>query len=488
MARGPSPPSTILIVGAGEFGAATALSLVKGAYAGHEGLITILDRAVDPPAVDAASSDYNKIIRQDYSDPFYAKLACAALTSWRTTEYREHFHESGITVSSARTDPQAKYVRESLAVNLTPEMRCEGRRAFELREATDAKAQYFGVETGDLEGNVAYMNEAGGWADSRGAVVDVLARVRALGVQFAVGEADQLLFGDSKGSKDVRGVRTKQGGAHYADLVVLCTGAWTSTLLPELGHDLLPTGQAVGTIQLSPKEASVYEAVPVAFFLDTGFYCFPPNKDGIVKFAIHDRGWLDPAPHLNLPSIPRTTLTSGYETQQVPPAARRALREGLRRVYPRLAEKDFLETRLCWYTDRPSGDWLLDYHPAYKSLFVASGGSGHAFKFLPVIGDLIVSSMANTLSPKEKSIWSFGGDPSRIDKSRGEHEPMDSMAVSLAFPKPLVILLSHTLDVSPSVLGIARELRTCILAGLVAWSVVSVARLTVDLRRGRPSA
>lgn len=73
-----------------------------------------------------------------------------------------------------------------------------------------------------------------------------------------------------------------------------------------------------------------------------------PNKDRIVKFAIHDRGWLAPAPHLGLPSIPRTTLSVGFEQQQVPPAASRALREGLRRVYPRLAEKDFMETRLCW--------------------------------------------------------------------------------------------------------------------------------------------
>ncbi|KAK4703032.1 glutathione S-transferase, partial [Phenoliferia sp. Uapishka_3] len=373
----PSPPSTVLIVGAGEFGAATALSLVKGPYAGHEHLITILDRSSDPPAIDAASSDYNKIIRQDYSDAFYAALACAAMSLWRSDEYRAHFHECGITVTSSRTDPQAKYVRESLAVNQLPEMLCTGKRAFELPDAVAAKAQYPGVETGDLEGNAAYKNEAGGWADSRGGVVDVLARVRNLGVKFAAGEASELIFEEISGGQNVKGVKTKQGDTLIGDLVVLCTGAWTSTLLPELGHDLLPTGQAVGTIQLSPQEAEVYASVPVGFFLDSGFYCFPPNKEGIVKFAIHDRGWLDP--QLGLPSIPRTTLTVGYENQQVPPAASRALRDGLRRLYPRLAEKEFLETRLCWYTDRPSGDWLLDYHPSYKSLFVASGGSGHAF-------------------------------------------------------------------------------------------------------------
>lgn len=86
--RALAPPQTILIVGAGCFGAATALSLCQGKYREHEHcgslslfllvgdlltvvstVITILDRGAEPPAVDAASSDHNKIIRQDYMDP-----------------------------------------------------------------------------------------------------------------------------------------------------------------------------------------------------------------------------------------------------------------------------------------------------------------------------------------------------------------------------------------------------------------------------------
>ena len=45
-------------------------------------------------------------------------------------------------------------------------------------------------------------------------------------------------------------------------------------------------------------------------------------------------------------------------------------------------------------------------------------------EFIPVIGDLIVSSMEGRLSAQEKSYWSFRGDVSRIDKSRGEHVPV----------------------------------------------------------------
>ncbi|KAK1086110.1 hypothetical protein LTR48_003899 [Friedmanniomyces endolithicus] len=40
--------------------------------------------------------------------------------------------------------------------------------------------------------------------------------------------------------------------------------------------------------------------------------------------------------------------------------------------------------------DTPVGDWLISYHPTYRNLFVATGGSGHAYKFLPVVGESIV--------------------------------------------------------------------------------------------------
>lgn len=112
-----------------------------------------------------------------------------------------------------------------------------------------------------LAPSFADYNEAGGWADSRMAVVDVLSRVRARGVKFASGEAASLLFSADK--KDVKGVTTKGGEEHRADFVILASGAWTGALVPEIAHDLLATGQTVGTIQLSAEEAEEYATIPV---------------------------------------------------------------------------------------------------------------------------------------------------------------------------------------------------------------------------------
>lgn len=36
-------------------------------------------------------------------------------------------------------------------------------------------------------------------------------------------------------------------------------------------------------------------------------------------------------------------------------------------------------TRMCWYSDTPDGNFVIDY-ARYPSLLIASGGAGHAFK------------------------------------------------------------------------------------------------------------
>lgn len=66
----PAPPQTVLIVGAGEFGSMTALTLAEGPYQSRPDLITVLERGAEPPAIDAASSDYNKVRSPGRLRPF----------------------------------------------------------------------------------------------------------------------------------------------------------------------------------------------------------------------------------------------------------------------------------------------------------------------------------------------------------------------------------------------------------------------------------
>ncbi|MEO8396610.1 MAG: sarcosine oxidase, partial [Chloroflexota bacterium] len=47
----------------------------------------------------------------------------------------------------------------------------------------------------------------------------------------------------------------------------------------------------------------------------------------------------------------------------------------------------------CLYCDTRDEHFWIDRHPQRPGLTVAAGGSGHAFKFAPVLGGLIADAM-----------------------------------------------------------------------------------------------
>lgn len=60
----------------------------------------------------------------------------------------------------------------------------------------------------------------------------------------------------------------------------------------------------------------------------------------------------------------------------VPADAEERLRKGLREMLPELPDRPFEKACLCWYTDTPTGDFIMDYHADFSNLLIAGGGSG----------------------------------------------------------------------------------------------------------------
>ncbi|KAH7910985.1 FAD dependent oxidoreductase [Hygrophoropsis aurantiaca] len=306
-------------------------------------------------------------------------------------------------------------------------------------------------------------NLDGGWAEAARAVSVLLARVRAQGgkvwagceVRGLVWEEDVVggsegVGGEGRAQRKCVGVRVlrRRGDTTHnsagadtteevirGDIVVLAAGAWTASAFPELGPSVqgrcVATGQSVATIQLTPASAAPYRDAPVFLDFDTGFYVFPPNPDNIVKFALHAAGHTyvpdngtspnasvgtDLNSNLNSSrvSTPRTIFShpapsltptaSGTpharpDGLRIPRTVVHELREHLRAVYPALADMEFAGTRLCWYTDSPDNDWVIGRVPGAPSLVLATSGSGHAFKFLPIIGSIVADAIEGTLDP-----------------------------------------------------------------------------------------
>ncbi|KAI2627101.1 FAD dependent oxidoreductase [Hypomontagnella submonticulosa] len=444
-------PASILIIGAGVFGLSTALALTKRAEFAATS-ITVLDRSPDRgvfPARDASSIDSSRIIRSDYADPAYAALASEAQAHWRQTDPDSlggegRYTESGFLLA-ANAEPLTRedgsqtgmaYAKKSW-VNALALTQKEGRPLSSIRGLGAAK--YIGVMsgTGAQFADWGYLNQGSGWADAEASMKWFYERVAATDrVTFVNGTAESLETDESL--RRVTGARLKDGTTLSADLVIVAAGAWTPTLV-DLTSQAVATGQVLGYLNLTEEEQEKLEKIPVLMNISTGLFVIPP-RNRVLKVARHAYGYLNPKPLPKPPlGIPRPNVDSSPKfvsqpythlddaTLSIPPEGEKALRDGLRKMvpWPELQDRPFSRTRLCWYTDTATGDWIIDYHPYWQGLFVATGGSGHAFKFLPVIGDKIVDTIMGKCPVGFHEMWKWkpGDDVEKsivtLDGSRG---------------------------------------------------------------------
>lgn len=350
-----------LVIGGGIFGVTTARAL------GRRGLRALV---VDPslgagvPHPLAESTDISKVVRIDYgADEDYTIFGEQALERWRTWEAASLFHETGVTFLSRV--PLDGFERDSYEL-LT-------RRGHRL-ERLDAEAiarRFPAYRKGALVDG--YFNPVGGWAEASAVVARLAADLEVRG-----GRVERLV--DDGAIVDGELVR--------ASRVIVCAGSWAPLLVAELASVLRAVGQPV--FHLRPADPSLFAAehFPVfgADISRTGYYGFPVTRDGIVKIANHGTG---------------TPLAAGAEHREVSAAQERALRDMVADTFPALASAPIVGRRLCVYCDTADGDFWIARHPERANLTVATGGSGHAFKFAPVLGELITAIALGEPHPLE---------------------------------------------------------------------------------------
>ena len=73
-------------------------------------------------------------------------------------------------------------------------------------------------------------------------------------------------------------------------------------------------------------------------------------------------------------------------------------------------------SRLCLYADAFDGDFVITPHPGRPGVVVATGGSGHGFKFAPILGKLIADAVEGRTNPR--FAWRALGER-RTEDARG---------------------------------------------------------------------
>jgi sarcosine oxidase len=177
------------------------------------------------------------------------------------------------------------------------------------------------------------------------------------------------------------GVRVHTAENTYtAGQLVICPGAWAPRLLTDLGvpfrierqvmYWFQPTG---GTGPFVPERHPIYIWEDAAGVQVYGF----PSIDGPAlgaKVAFFRKG-VECTPE----NIDRTVHADEI----------RAMADRTRRCVPDLPGT-FLKAATCMYSNTPDEHFVIARHPAHPdSVTVACGFSGHGFKFVPVVGEIL---------------------------------------------------------------------------------------------------
>lgn len=94
-------------------------------------------------------------------------------------------------------------------------------------------------------------------------------------------------------------------------------------------------------------------------------------------------GFTNTNPETGISRPPSTAAESAF----MPPGDERRVRKLVAQTLPSLADRPFVDKRLCWFADTTDSEYISDFVPdTLNSFVVVSGDSGHGFKMLPIVG------------------------------------------------------------------------------------------------------
>ena len=385
-------------------GAWTALWLRRG---GHD--VTLVDRH-GPGNRLGSSGDASRITRSSHgSDRHYPVWQRRALGHWRELERHAGenlFVQAGVVwlASDAQT-----FEAESLDV------------------LTDLGVPVERWSNAELAARVPVMNPEGvPWAlfePEAGALLALpavratIAAFEAAGGEVVVGRVEPPAAGTSGSLDDAV---LDDGRRLEGDAFVFACGPWLPDLFPvELGELIVPHRQDVMHFAV-PRGDARYgpESLPVWIDFERSFYGFPA-LDGLSLKACPD--WLGPVERCD---------DSARACADATIDASRAI---LRTRFPAVAEQPVVRTWTCFYEVTPDANFVIDRHPSLANAWIAGGGTGHAFKHGPVIGEYVAALVtgdgraAANLAPPDDRFAIRAREPSPSFRTSGRN-PLEPAA------------------------------------------------------------
>lgn len=346
----------VIVLGGGAMGSAAAWALTR---AGRQ--VLLLER-FGPGHDRGGSHGTTRIFRLVYAESDYVRLARRALVLWRELE-----SESGATLLTATGAIDHGLDGPTLEATLAP-LRAAG-VPFEILDPAAAARRWPGMA---FDSPVLHQPDGGRLLAA--AAIETLQRLAALG-------GAEVRYGQRATAVRVRDdddveIAT-ENGVLRARQVVVAVGSWAPALLAGI-VDLPP-------LTVTQEEPAHFAVRDPALDWPSFIHRSPNGSDryGLLapgeglKVGFHGTG-----PVVDPDRRDFTATETGS----------RALHEYVARWLPG-ADPDTAAPVSCLYDNTPSEDFVID---RVGPVTVATGFSGHGFKFVPVIGQILTDLVTGT--------------------------------------------------------------------------------------------
>lgn len=339
----------VIVVGAGAFGGWTALELrERGAR------VTLVD-LYGPGNPRASSGDENRLIRAAYGDrEIYTRWASEAFDLWH--ERQEQFGRRLIYANGGlrAVTPAALAAQRPIFERLG--------LVHEVLTPDEVHARWPQIRYDDVD-TIIFERKAGA-VKARESMIAVAEAFERLGGQVKIGRAELASGAGRAASVLVDGEPLPAGE------VVLAAGPWLPRLLPSLLGERIRTPRREIFYIGSPPGDHRYRWEHLPNLSDPLAYTASDTDYGVKVAARLANVAMDPDEGERMPST--------FLADQV--------RDYVARRMPGLVGQPIVAARVCQteYTD--NGHFLIDRHPDHDNVWIAGGGSGHAFKMGPKLG------------------------------------------------------------------------------------------------------
>lgn len=361
----------VAVIGAGVFGAWTALHLAKRKQR------VLLAEAYGPAHTRASSGGETRIIRMSYgADEIYTRWSRKSLGQWKelfAATGEKLFHQTGVLWLSSPGDPTL----DASAATL-----CHHDIKHEVLQRPELERRY---PQFNLDGiSRGLFEPQSGVLMARRAVVCTVESALRQGVHLRIAQIKA-----PHTTKQLESIETTAGARISADNFVFACGPWLGKLFPEiLSSRIFPTRQEVfffatppGGTRFAPPE------LPTWLFQSDEVYGMPDIESRGLKLARDTHG---------------ERVDPDTQSRLVSPESAEWAHTFVARRFPALKGSPIVETRVCQYENTSNGDFLIDRHPELSNVWLAGGGSGHGFKHGPAFGEYTAAMVLGEGNPEPR--------------------------------------------------------------------------------------